>query len=186
MKLSAILRNKYFVEFPTIEIWQDEDAFDGMIVDDDGIIMRHAQGSKSQPKGRQLNRAAGKNVIKGLVRDYGSEEEEEEQNVLSILGDYATSDSHEDDIDSLISSPNQATDAFDDLSDQYRDGDVLEEMQEGMDTGALFDTMRQDQVESFIQDGCVMEVEDGREVDWGDSADEDDEEILLAHELSQC
>jgi hypothetical protein len=89
-KLSVILRNKSFVEFPTIEIWEE---FRGTIVDAQGDIIHYAE-EESPLKRRKLNPKAGRKAIRGLVGGYGSGDEgkTEERDVLSMLGGYAESD----------------------------------------------------------------------------------------------
>ena len=89
-KLSVLLRNAHFVEFPTIEVWKE---FRGAIVDAQGAVTHQVEAER-KPKRRKLDRKAGKKTINGLLGEYGSEEEDqpEEPNVLSTLGGYAGSD----------------------------------------------------------------------------------------------
>lgn len=92
--LINLLRHTHFVEFPTIEVWEE---FQGIIVDAQGVV-RQSEDER-QPKRRKLNAKAGRLAINGLLGDYGSEEEEQKQkqapNVFAALDNYA--ESEEDD-----------------------------------------------------------------------------------------
>ncbi|KAJ3542359.1 hypothetical protein NM688_g5978 [Phlebia brevispora] len=105
--LVTALKHKQFVEFPTIELWE-EGAFLGTIVDDRGSIVRKYDGTDEdedgpKPKRRKLNRKEGKKTLGGLLGGYGSEsdeegeDEKEEKNVLNLLSGYAGSDDESDD-----------------------------------------------------------------------------------------
>lgn len=90
--LASALRHTEFVEFPTIEIW---DEFTGTILDAEGIIRQRQEDNAV--KRRKLNPKAGKATIAGLLGDYGSDESKEEEapeppNALSTIGNYAASD----------------------------------------------------------------------------------------------
>jgi hypothetical protein len=97
-KLSSLLRNTHFVEFPTIEVWE-QGVFRGTIIDATGKVESVIEEEAVLParKRRRVNVKAGKKVMKGLLGGYGSdsgaeEEEEEEKNMLAVLGGYAGSD----------------------------------------------------------------------------------------------
>ena len=93
--LTNLLRHTYFVEFPTIEIWED---FKGTIVDTQGVVKQPED--ERQPKRKKMNPKAGRLAINDLLGDYGSEDdkpEEEAPNVLAALDNYA--ESGEDDVD---------------------------------------------------------------------------------------
>ena len=89
--LASALRHTEFVEFPTIEIW---DEFTGTVLDAEGIIRRRQEDVAV--KRRKLNPKAGRATIAGLLGDYGSDEDAEEvpepPNALSTIEDYAPSD----------------------------------------------------------------------------------------------
>jgi hypothetical protein len=86
-----LLRHTHFVEYPTIEVWEE---FQGIIIDAQGVV-RQSEDER-QPKRRKLNPKAGRLAINGLLGDYGSEEEEEGEeeasNMLAALDNYAESD----------------------------------------------------------------------------------------------
>ncbi|PPR02465.1 hypothetical protein CVT24_002014 [Panaeolus cyanescens] len=93
--LGTVLRHTHFVEYPTIEVWAE---FQGTIVDaQQGTVTVEEE---AQPKRRKLNAKAGKQKMKGLLGDYGSDEEHEEEgekkNALSTLDNYAESDEDND------------------------------------------------------------------------------------------
>lgn len=103
--LQSAFRHKQFVEFPTVEVWEDG-AFTGTIVDERGSIVRKYDGTNDEdvprPKRRKMNRKEGKKTLGGLLGGYGSaseedEDEKEEKNVLNMLSGYAGSDDEEDD-----------------------------------------------------------------------------------------
>jgi len=76
-KLSVLLRHKEFVEFPVFHVWEDG-IFQGNVVTDDGSLAIREDDGEPSRKRRKLNVKQGKVAIKGLLGDYGSEEEEEE------------------------------------------------------------------------------------------------------------
>lgn len=78
-----LLRHTHFVEFPTIEIWED---FQGTLVNAQGIVEH-----ERQPKRRKMDPEVGRLAINGLLGDYGSEEEEA-PNLLAVLDNYTESD----------------------------------------------------------------------------------------------
>jgi len=145
-KLSVLLRNTPFVEFPTIEVWEEGDtAFVGTIVDAQGSVMKYADDGERRAKRRKLDVGAGKKAIHGLLGDYGSDDEdsgegEGEGGVMSMLGEYAGSDEDEE---------------AEDLGED-------EEADIDLGPAALLELVRQAQ---------VLDAQAGDEdlVDWGDS-----------------
>jgi len=88
-KLSSALQNKQFVEYPTIDL-VDENDFEGLLVEEDGFII---DPSERRVKRRKLDTQTAKKTISGLVGGYGTDEEEEERpNQLSTLEGYVESD----------------------------------------------------------------------------------------------
>lgn len=155
-KLSVLLRHTPFVEFPTIDVWEEGDAkFGGTIVDATGGVTRFADDvdGERKVKRRKLDVRAGKKTINGLLCDYGSDKEDdengrEEANVMATLDAYAESDSDEPAADET------------DYEDESADG--------GLTPAALLELVRQAQALSAQRTG------DGGEdqIDWGDSEDE--------------
>jgi len=86
--LTLLLRHTHFVEFPTIELWEE---FHGTVVDTAGIVTQQPQEDERPLKRRKI---AGKKAMNRFLGEYGSDEEEEGQrgNVLSLLGEYGASD----------------------------------------------------------------------------------------------
>ena len=140
--LTTLLRHTQFVEFPTIEVW---DEFEGTIVDVEGIIQKEEE--MPAKKRRKLNPKAGKKAIQGLLGDYGSsgedEQENEEQNVLAVLGEYADSD---DDV----------KDGGCDLSEDDA------ELEAEVDPAALLELIRK------VQESGSWAFDKDDAVDWGD------------------
>ncbi|KAF8639753.1 hypothetical protein AX17_001015 [Amanita inopinata Kibby_2008] len=100
--LSTLLKGTRFVEFPTIEVYEE---FRGTVIDA-GVMTRIGDEGLAM-KRRKLTPRAGKQAINDLVGEYGSEEEEQGdgQNVLSVLGNYTdgeeVSEAVDDDMSSL-------------------------------------------------------------------------------------
>ncbi|KAF9475931.1 hypothetical protein BDN70DRAFT_996063 [Pholiota conissans] len=88
--LNAVLRHMEFVEYPTIEVWEE---YTGTIVDIQGIMQQRED--EGAPKRRKLNPKVGKAILGGLLGGYGSDDEDEQPevpNALMNLGEYAGSD----------------------------------------------------------------------------------------------
>jgi len=150
----SLLRKTQFVEFPTIEIWEE---FEGTVVNMEGTIVR--QKEDRPLKRRKLTSKASKVAMNGLLGAYGSEEEDEidTRNVLSILGDYAGSDGEYEE-----SAVERKGEDYGDV-----DGVTDEEMDIDLDPAAILELVRQ------IQDGKQLRggVNDDN-IDWGDSDDD--------------
>jgi len=148
-KLSVLLRDKPFVEFPTIEVWEEGDpAFVGTIVDAEGGVIKYADDGERMAKRRKLDVGVGKKAIEGLLGDYGSDEEED--GVMAMLGEYAGS---EEDTD---------------REEEGEDNEDDEEADVNLDPTALLELVRQAQ---------ALDADAGDEelVDWGD---EDEDQTL--------
>ncbi|KAH9062793.1 hypothetical protein EDB87DRAFT_1558653 [Lactarius vividus] len=87
-KLSSLLRNKQFVEFPTIEVWE-EGAFRGVLLDESGTF--GLQREQRPAKRRKLNATKGRAAIVDLLGDYGSEDSDDAETPLTKLGEYEES-----------------------------------------------------------------------------------------------
>ena len=91
--LINLLRHTHFVEFPTIEVWEE---FQGIIVDAQGVVKQSED--ERQQKRRKLNPKAGRLAINDLLGEYGSEEEEQAPNMLAALDSYAESGDDNDEL----------------------------------------------------------------------------------------
>ncbi|KAF9008763.1 hypothetical protein BDQ17DRAFT_1348889 [Cyathus striatus] len=151
--LDTLLRNTHFVEFPTIEIWEE---FNGMLVNKKGLVTD--DGEEQQVKRRKLNTKAGKQAINGLLAGYGTDDDgnDEEQTGISLLGTYAES---EDENDANVDIPNRNmdTEVTLELEDSDGDGDDAE-----VDPALLLELLRQ------ARGGETLGIED-EAVDWEDS-----------------
>lgn len=91
--LLALLRNTHFIEFPTIEVWEE---FNGPVVDVQGVLKELPADDKPSAKRRKLSERAGKEAINGLLGGYGSDVDEEETpkppDGLGLLSGYTGSD----------------------------------------------------------------------------------------------
>lgn len=157
-KLSVLLRDTPFVEFPTIEVWQEGDtAFKGTIVDAQGGVTRYADADgESRVKRRKLDVRAGKKAIHGLLGGYGSDEEDgenhaEDGGVMAMLGGYAESDGDGEGEGEDESGDDEAND---------------KEVEARLDPAILMELVRQAQA-------LDTDAVDEDLVDWGDS-DEDE------------
>jgi len=106
--LTTSLRGTQFVEFPLIEVWEE---FNGVIVDKKTGGVRYA-GGKEEPQRKRikLNSEEGKKTIVGLVGDYGSDDDEREEDYTEYakLVGYVESDAEED---SIMDDEDEWTDA---------------------------------------------------------------------------
>ncbi|KAG6832888.1 hypothetical protein H0H92_004772 [Tricholoma furcatifolium] len=158
---ATLLRNTSFVEFPTIEVWEE---FTGTVVNVQGTVTELPADDEPNAKRRKLSRKAGKEAINGLLGDYGSEEDEEvalaPANGLALLDGYAESDAGEGDI------------AGDGDDDAIRD-DALQgsddEVEVELDAEALLELMRH----AHGEERWAEKIRLGEEVDWGASGDEE-------------
>jgi hypothetical protein len=154
-KLSALLANKQIVEFPTIEIWE-EGAFRGVLLDNTGAV--DSKRGQRAAKRRKLDITKGRAAIAGLLGDYGSEDDEEADTALTMLGDYEGSDSKEEQ-----STTSEEADAESFVED---DDDDEGELDVAVDPATLL-AMVQEAQRQHGEDG---EYDDG--VDWGESDDD--------------
>lgn len=140
-KLGAALRFKEFVEFPVIEVWE-EGGFEGDVVTEDGSVEQRADDAERSRKRRKLDVRQGKVAIKGLLGDYGSEEDEE---VLEV-------------------SPN-GLEKLDGYADSDVDLEHIDEWEEGDDEDVRDPATLLEQLKT----AGALPADDGDEVDWGDS-----------------
>ncbi|KAF8592610.1 hypothetical protein K439DRAFT_1324067 [Ramaria rubella] len=84
--LLSILRKKTFVEYPTVDIWEDVD-FANRCVEVDGLFVE-TSGEPRPKKRPRLDAAGGRKIITELLAGYASQEEQEENNVMDMLDNY--------------------------------------------------------------------------------------------------
>ncbi|GBE79642.1 hypothetical protein SCP_0208420 [Sparassis crispa] len=176
--LSSVLKHKNFVEFPTVEVFEDG-AFQGTIVDDHGTVLRDTEEER-RPKRRKLNVKEGRNAINGLLGGYGSEEEgtTEELNVLDMLGGYAGSDDegpgedgHEQ-VDRAGALALNEGSAEEELFDEDAEGETDDEVEgDAQNLAALLEQLRHaGALRDPAADGVLSRFSDADEqVDWGES-----------------
>lgn len=154
-KLSTLLRDKHFVEFPTIDVWE-EGAFRGALFDGVGAI--ELQGGQRPTKRQRLNVTKGRAAIAGLLGGYGSEDDESDEEAdtaLTRLGDYEGSDAEN-------GQPTSETDTdTDSLAED--DDDDEGEPDAIVDPATLLAMMREAQKRRHGEDG------ESEEVDYGES-----------------
>lgn len=205
--LEAVLKHKEFVEFPTIEVWE-EGAFTGTVVDDRGSVVHKFDDEYEEdgpkPKRRKLSRLEGKKAIGGLLGGYGSESDEDgenakdEKNVLGLLSGYAASDDEEN-VEADVEERKRVAfeSQFDyelgdeDAEGETDDGEDFEEEEGWGDEAAPGRSSAQSPealaalLEQLRRDGALRDpggdlrfnhlaANDEEQVDWGDSADEED------------
>ncbi|KAG6838012.1 hypothetical protein H0H93_008406 [Arthromyces matolae] len=159
--LLDVLRDTHFVEFPTIEVWEE---FNGTVVDLQGILKELPADEESRSKRRKLSVKQGKRTISGLLGGYGSDESGEEPeapNGLEMLGGYTGSDDEGGDIGSEVEGGGDE----DALMGSDEEGDVE------IDPAVLLELMRHVHGEERWSEK-IKEDEDVEDVDWGASEDE--------------
>ncbi len=153
-KLSTLLRNKHFVEFPTIEVWE-ESEFRGVLFDGAGTF--ESQGGQRATKRRRLDVTKGRAAIAGLLGGYGSDDGEEADTALTRLGEYEGSDAENEQ-----PTTSEEVDTDTDTDGSTEDGDDEGEPDAVVDPETLLAMVR----EAQRQDGEDGEYE---EIDWGES-----------------
>lgn len=156
-KLSQSLRQKEFIEFPVIEVWEKDAFIDSGFVETDqhgGWYEEGVEGADGRPRKRRkvevMGKKKGKAVVKGLLGGYGSSEDEgvsdsqDSPKALAGLGQYEESEGE-------VPNP----DAMDDSGDSGSDEEVADPavlLQQLKSAGVAFNST----------------VLDDDEVDWGD------------------
>ena len=146
----------HFVEFPTIEVWEE---FEGTVVDIQGVVQQEEQ---RPPKRRKLNHKAGKKAIQGLLGGYGSSDEEvqeESQKILAALDQYAGSEDEE--LGSGLKEDNGTG-----TDDGENDGEI-----EDADPRVLLELIR-----NLREREMAWTSEKDDAVDWGDDEVDDEDE----------
>ena len=157
-KLSTLLRNKHFVEFPTIDVWE-EGALRGVLFD--GVGTFELQGGQRPTKRQRLDVTKGRAAITGLVGGYGSEDGEsgeEADTALTRLGEYDGSDAE----NVHPTTSEEADTDTDGLTEDDEDEDGEEPNDAMVDPAALLAMMREVQ-KRHGDDG------ESEEVDYGES-----------------
>ncbi|PPR03855.1 hypothetical protein CVT26_000853 [Gymnopilus dilepis] len=156
--LETLLRHTHFVEYPTIEIWEE---FSGTIIDTQGVLQRHEE--ERPVKRRKMNPKAGKAAIAGLLGGYGSEDEEgdddereEPVNGLMALGDY------DDDSEGDEQAPQNDLAEGDALEDAKLEDLSDDDAEEEIDPAMLLELIR------AARGGQEPWAADEEAVDWGD------------------
>lgn len=158
-KLSQSLRQKDFIEFPLIEVW-DKDAFtdSGFTENDRQSGLYELEEADGRPRKRRkvevMGKKQGEAVVKGLLGGYGSSENEEDGDhglpgALVGLGQYEES---EDEGELEVPNPDTVDDSEGTGSDD-----------EAIDPAVL---MQQLKSAGFAFDPAA--TDDEEEVDWGD------------------
>ena len=147
--LATLLKGTRFVEFPTIEVCQE---FNGTVVDVAGCLSRVGD-DQPRVKRRKLTLQAGQAALNGLVGEYGSGEEEQEDipREPPVLVEYANSMSEEEDAVSADDS---------DQSAEEEDEDVK------VEPAVLLELLREARNGGWTQDD---------EVDWGEGSEGESE-----------
>lgn len=181
--LAQSLRHTQFVEFPTIEVFEEGDErFQGVVLVEprDRSTINIASGNDSvqpQAKRRKLDPKAGKERMKGLLGGYGSDndaasgdsdgedqppEEQTRPSAATLVADYAGSD----DEDVQQGAPDEPS-----KEDDVRMSDDEEE--DDLDPAALLELVRQVKGEQWAKEQEGMEDE---ALDWeGSDADAEGE-----------
>ncbi|KAI0347188.1 hypothetical protein BDW22DRAFT_1387206 [Trametopsis cervina] len=193
--LTATLKHKDFVEFPTIEVWEDG-SFEGIIVDDHGALVRRESDLDDEIDGgrarkrRKMGKKEGKKALGGLLGGYGSdsqgsgEEATEEKSVFNMLSGYAGSDDEGDESRDTDLARKAFESQFDyELGDEDAEGETDEEYEEDEEEGPDAASKDPEALAKLLQelrqagalrgprrDGPL--VDDEEQVDWGDSGDE--------------
>ena len=157
-KFSQSLRQKKFIEFPLIEIWEKDTFTDSGFAETNkhsGLYERVAEGADGMPRKRRkvevMGKKRGEAVVRGLLGGYGSSEDEEDQDspgVLDGLGQYEESEGDEE-LEEL--NPDTADVSEGSGSDH-----------EVVDPAVLIQQLKS---AGFVFDQVMMDDED---VDWGD------------------
>ena len=154
--VETLLHHMHFVEFPTIEVWEE---FEGTVVDIQGVVQQEEQ---RPPKRRKLNHRAGKKAIQGLLDGYGSSDEEvreESQKILATLEQYAGSEDEE-------LGPGLKEDNGTGPDDDENDG-----VNEEADPRVLLELIR-----NLREREIAWTFEKDDAVDWGDDEVDDEDE----------
>ena len=163
-KLSQSLRQKEFIEFPLIEVWEKDTFIDcGFAETDqhDGWYENGVEETDERPRKRRkvevMGKKQGEAVVKGLLGGYGSSEDEEEGSgdqgspkALDRLGQYEESD---DQGEGGLEVPNP--DAMHDSGSSGSDDEVVE-------PAVLIQQLKS---AGFAFGSAGL---DDEEVDWGD------------------
>ena len=162
-KLSQSLRQKEFVEFPMIEVWEKDVFVDSGFVEADqhgGWYEKRVEAADERPRKRRkvevMGKKKGEAVVKGLLGGYGSSEDEEEgKDDQGSPGVLAGLDQYEESEGEGGGSEAPDPDAMDDSDGSDDDDEVVEPavlIKQLKSAGFAFNSV----------------LSDDDEVDWGD------------------
>jgi hypothetical protein len=163
MPLLTALKNLHFIEFPTIDVFE-ESQFSGTIVDPEGAITQEGNTGEERPAKRpKLTAQAMQKAIGGHLGDYGSDSEEEQEtrkdDRMATLGDYGDSDEGEERSAEGEKSP-EGNVQFSDEEDEV-DPQTLVQLLQQVQGQAMLD-------HDGLRDDDNDDDDDDQEVDWGD------------------
>ena len=155
--LLTALRNKMFIEYPTIDIWEEGD-FTGSLVEADGV---YVEGEELRPaKRRRLDAVGGRQVINNLLGGYTSNEETDD--VMGMLGNYLSDEESSSEI--VAAEVNQDTEDVDDAEEPTLED--ISDMLEGVGD------------DLFAGDQMPLEEDVKEDSDWGNSSDDEAEKFV--------
>jgi len=158
-KLSQSLRQKEFIEFPLIEVWEKDTFIDSGFAENDqhgGWYEKSVDAADERPRKRRkvevMGKKKGEAVVKGLLGGYGSSADEDDRGspgVLVGLGQYEGSEDEGGELEAPVPEP------MDDSGGSEDDEEVV-------DPAVL---IQQLQSAGFAFNSALL---DDDEVDWGD------------------
>ena len=178
--LLKALRNRTFVEYPTIDIWEQGD-FTGALVEADGTFVEGEEESRPV-KRRRLDAVGGRTLIKSLLGGYASDEEdeEEEKNVLDLLGGYGTDGESTESVNLEEDHDPEEENVSNLLGGYGTDGESmksvdLEEDHDPEEVDDIEEPTLADILEAVGHGSFTEDQDDDEEIDWSDGTDDEAE-----------